>query len=177
LLFLMDGSLVMESLDSLWFFTNVFSPRKQPLLGSASDEIATDNHVKDSPKEELAQPNSPILQNQLNELPTAENLVPIMCPKCDEIEAQTVEPAEMELVEFQRSAQMQERRRTRRRSKRSLNQRRKNILGELDVKDFSGSWMFVETCQHQSIMPSFNDNVAMKLHLKSWAYAVAGTVR
>jgi len=177
LLFLMDGSRVMESLDSLWFFTNVFSPRKQPLLGSASDEIATDNHVKDSPTEELAQPNSPILQNQLNELPTAENLVPVMCPKCDEIEAQIVEPAEMELVEFQRSAQMQERRRTRRRSKRSLNQRRKNILGELDVKDFSGSWMFVETCQHQSIMPSFNDNVAMKLHLKSWAYAVAGTVR
>lgn len=166
----MDGSRVMESLDSLWFFTNVFSPRKQP-LGSASD-------VKDSPKEELPEPNSPTLQNQLNELPTAENLVPIMCPKCDEnIEAQTVEPAEMELLEFQRSAEMQERRRTRRRSKRSLNQRRKNILGELDVKDFSGSWMFVETCQHQSILPSFNDNVAMKLHLKSWAYAVAGTVR
>lgn len=157
----MAGSRVMESLDSLWFFTNVLSPREQSLGSAATDdEITTDNHAKEEPPE----PNTPILQNQLKELSSAA-----------EIEAQEVKPAEMGSPELQRST---ERRRTRRRSKRSLNQRRKNVPGEVDlsVKDVCGCWMFVETCRHQSIMPSFNDNAAMKEHLKSWAYAVAVAV-
>lgn len=160
----MAGSRVMESLDSLWFFNNVLSPRKQSLGSATDDEITTDNHVKEEPPE----PNTPILQNQLKELSSAA-----------EIESQDVKPAEMGSPELQRSMEMKQRRRTRRRSKRSLIQRRKNVSGELDlsVEDVTGCWMFVETCRHQSIMPSFNDTAAMKEHLKSWAYAVAVAVR
>jgi hypothetical protein len=84
----------MESLDSLWFFTNVLSPRKQS-LGSATtdDEITTDNHAKEEPPE----PNTPILQNQLKELSSAA-----------EIEAQDVKPAEMGSPELQRSTEREE---------------------------------------------------------------------
>ncbi|GMY37491.1 WD repeat-containing protein 53 [Fagus crenata] len=186
----MDVSRVIESLDSLWFFTNIISSRNNSLESTSSDGITPQKHVNESSKEELSEPISPILQKQLNVLPNAENLFP-MCPKCGDFEAkiepQMVKLAENEALEFQMSAEKQERRKTRRRSKRSLNPRRK-IIGELDlgldVEELSRIWMFKETCGYERFgdedrnkMPPFNDNVAMKEHLKTWAFAVACTVR
>ncbi|KAK7815910.1 hypothetical protein CFP56_000969 [Quercus suber] len=190
----MDGPWVIESLDSLWFFTNIFAPKNKS-LDSASDGIDTQEHVNDeSSKEESSEPISPILQHHPDELPNDENLDP-MCTKCgefaDEIEPQMANHVEDEVIELKMSAEKEERRKTRRRSKRGLSHRRK-ILGELDlcldVEEVSMFSMFKETCgyrnqsfgdQHRNknLMPSFNDNVAMKEHLKYWAYAVACTVR
>ncbi|KAG6694930.1 hypothetical protein I3842_09G071800 [Carya illinoinensis] len=191
-----EASRVIESFESLWFFTGVFSPINRTSGGSAGDEITAGNHVKESPIEEPQNQNiSPALQNKLNhEFSSAEtSVITFMCPKCGEfaaeiVEPKIVEPVEMDLLEYyQRPIEKQERRRTRRRRKRSKNRRRKT-LGELDLgfdlNEVSDSWMFEETCrypmfedQHPNKLPSFNDDLAMKEHLKSWAHAVACTVR
>lgn len=105
--------------------------------------------------------------------------------------------AEMETpswTEKEERRKMRRRRRSRR-SKRSMKQRRE-ILGELDSLCFDGnevceSWMLEGNCgyyykqssfgggdQHKyKILPPFDDNTAMKEHIKYWAYAVACTVR
>ncbi|KAM1245295.1 hypothetical protein ACFX2I_036511 [Malus domestica] len=169
----MDDSLVAESFDSLWFFGNVFSSK----------------------------PMSPVAQNRRTEPPPRAEISTPMCPKCDEPEI--VEPDSMELVveyydsSSQRSTEKAKRRRRRRRGL----QRKRKILGELDTLGlddraeevgYGNSWSFNRTTEgncgfnnqrfgeHQNAsygMPSISDNMAMKEHLKSWACAVASTVR
>ncbi|KAJ7968746.1 WD repeat-containing protein 53 [Quillaja saponaria] len=186
----MDGSRVIQSFDSLWFFTNIFSPRNVDSVGSAADEITPLNHTKELPKGELCIPNTPIFLNHQNELERAENLI-TRCPKCGdfapELDAERITPVDMEMLEFGRETEKEERKRKRRR-KRSGLIRKRMILGALelgfDVEDFSGSWLFEETCQYQRLasarqlgMPPMSDDMAMKEHLKSWAYAVACIVK
>ncbi|XWS12492.1 hypothetical protein CRYUN_Cryun37aG0093700 [Craigia yunnanensis] len=168
----MDGSKkVMESLDFLWFFNNVLT---LPTFQHKDHAAALD---EDSVEEE--EPS----KHKFQEAPRTEILVP-RCPKCGEvavgIEQQVVQPVKE--VEFAKPTEKPERRRRRR--KRS----KKKVLGELDL-GFHGnlafeSWFSEETygfsnfeSQDYMKMPSLNDGLAMKEHLKSWAYAVACTVR
>ncbi|KAK7359195.1 hypothetical protein VNO77_01145 [Canavalia gladiata] len=55
------------------------------------------------------------------------------------------------------------------------------IHGGFDVKKISGFLKFEEESYKYHIltgkMPSFDDDVAMKQHLKAWAYAVACTIK
>ncbi|KAH0985090.1 hypothetical protein GBA52_012267 [Prunus armeniaca] len=189
----MDGLRVMEeTMDSLWFFSNVFFSSRATILGPIEP-------VEEPVKEECSKPMSPIAQNQQkNSPPEAQMSVPL-CPKCEEPESLKLD---MEVVEYYyspspRSTEKEKSRRRRRRSKRSVQQQRhrREILGELDelglddhVKEvISGSWSssnwmvegncgYNQECQNNT-MPSISDNMAMKEHLKSWAYAVACTVR
>ncbi|KAL3576278.1 hypothetical protein D5086_021561 [Populus alba] len=98
-----------------------------------------------------------------------------------------------EEVEIRKPTKREEKRKRRPRRKRS----KRKILGELDlgfdrsrhcyrfdngfgVFDDRETWrygMFGRQLQHQVKMPPLNDGMAMKEHLKSWAYAVACTVR
>ncbi|OMO76151.1 hypothetical protein CCACVL1_15853 [Corchorus capsularis] len=190
---------VMESLDSLWFFSNVLSftklEPKGDLATTAIDE--EDNIVKEEEEEEeeskeKTQSNS---QNLQNEAPaSSENWVSIRCPKCGEMgvefEQQIMKPVkEVEFAEAEPKEKQPEIRR-RRRSKRRKRSKRK-VLGELDFGFHGGnldseSWFSEESnikgygnfeTQHYTKMPPLNDGLAMKQHLKSWAHAVACTVR
>ncbi|KAJ7947147.1 WD repeat-containing protein 53 [Quillaja saponaria] len=187
----MDGSRVIQSLDFLWFFTNIFSPRNDESVGSADNEITPLNHAKELSNEEFCIPITPICLNQQNELASAENLI-TWCPKCgdfaSEIDEKKVTPVDKEMLEFGRETEMEERKKKRRRRKKSGFNGKRKILGELelgfDVKEIYGSWMFEEACEyqrvasiHQTGMPPLSDDLAMKEHLKSWAYAVACTVK
>ncbi|KAF3451286.1 hypothetical protein FNV43_RR07381 [Rhamnella rubrinervis] len=182
-----DGSQVIESLDSLWFLSNVFSPTSPKPLQELVFEKASE-------------PTSQVLQNQQShESPR--------CTRCGELSAET-EPEmwkpvdDMEVVVEMESPRWTEkeerkkmRRRRTRRSKRSIKQSRE-ILVELDWLCFDGNevcetWILEGNCGYYyeqssfgggdqnkyKILPPFDDNTAMKEHLKSWAYAVACTVR
>ncbi|RDX61849.1 hypothetical protein CR513_59880, partial [Mucuna pruriens] len=129
-----------RSLDSLWFYTNIF----------------TSTDAKECPKTDLEKPNASFLV----ESQKVENLT----PGCDE---------------FGGTSSAFEQVRGRETRKRDKKKRRK--LG-FDVKEVSGYLKFKEEsykhhihmCQNK--MPPFHDDVAMKQHLKSWAYAVACTL-
>lgn len=191
-----DGSRVMESLDSLWFFHNVFSSTSsEPLLLLLREPVLDDEPAQPPPT-------SQNLQNQ--ESPR--------CPRCGELSAE-IKPAEMwkpvleedqevvlemEAPEKEERRQLRRRTRRRRRSKRSAKQKRE-VLGELDLLCFDeyevcetrmaearscgyyqnqiGTFGVCDQNKYYKLLPPFDDNMAMKEHLKWWAYAVACTVR
>ncbi|KAF9672472.1 hypothetical protein SADUNF_Sadunf11G0045300 [Salix dunnii] len=178
----MDGSQLIESLESLWFFTNVVSSRTP----NASNGI----------KEETTQPTSSILQTGQQNHDDHEFLTPA-CAECGGLAAEIEEheadePIVMvEEVEIPKPAKKEEKRKRRPRRKRS----KRKMLGEVDLgvdrrshsyKSGSGFGVFGDKephgmlgrqAQHQVKMPPLNDGMAMKEHLRSWAYAVAWTLR
>ncbi|XWS19729.1 hypothetical protein CRYUN_Cryun31cG0041300 [Craigia yunnanensis] len=169
----MDGSnKVMESLDSLWFFNNVLTlttfQHKDHAAALDEDTVEEEEPSK----------------HRIQGVPSTEILVP-RYPNCGEIavgiEQQIVQPVKM--VEFSKPTEKPERKRRRRR-KRS----KRKVLGELDLgfhgnlaseSSFSEETYGYSNFQSQQYtkMPPLDDGLAMKEHLKSWAYAVACTVR
>lgn len=150
-----DVSNVSERLDSLWFFSNVFS--------TTTKTTRTTTQVSEPVTEEVLKP---VSENQ-----------------------RVVEPPE----ETRGRGKNGKRGRSRR--------KRRVVLADIDLgfSDISkkntkvssseyGSW-FEENCRcfqklgwwclydHYKNMPPLHDNIAMKEHLKSWAYAVACTVK
>ncbi|KAJ6979296.1 hypothetical protein NC653_027449 [Populus alba x Populus x berolinensis] len=231
----MDCSRLIQSLESLWFFTNVVSSRT-PHAGNGTKEESTQptssilqtslqNHDEHSPKheflipkcakcgdfadagngikEESTQTTSSILQTSLqnhDEHPPKHEFLTPKCAKCGDFAAEIEEHdgdikpiVTTEEVEIRKPTKREEKRKRRPRRKRS----KRKILGELDlgfdrsrhcyrfdngfgVFDDRETWrygMFGRQLQHQVKMPPLNDGMAMKEHLKSWAYAVACTVR
>ncbi|XVF87298.1 hypothetical protein PTKIN_Ptkin18bG0108400 [Pterospermum kingtungense] len=176
----MDGSKnVMENLESLWFFYNVLT------LTAYQPQDHASAIVEDTVEEEEEPPKS-LIQGVPS---TAHVLVP-WCPNCGEIavgiEQKVVEPVKME--ETAKPTEKPERsRRRRRRRKRS----KRKVLGELDLgfhgnlasessfseETYGCSNFQIQSQKHYTKMPALNDGLAMKEHLKSWAYAVACTVR
>lgn len=166
----------MESIDSLWFYSNVFCSRTTVSdLGAAISTPIED--VEEPVIEQVLKPVSPIVQDHKNESESeAGNPIPVT-PRCAQV-AEAVEyycpsPREKE----------QRRRRRRSRSKRGLQRNRRKILGELDLgfhakAEVSGSdWILLEENWGYNNQFNLSDNMAMKEHLKTWAYAVACTVR
>ncbi|KAJ6724869.1 hypothetical protein OIU85_022757 [Salix viminalis] len=134
----MDGSQLIQSLESLWFFTNVVSS-------------GTPNAASSGIEEETTQPTSSILQTGLQNHDEREFFTPkwggLAAAEIEEHDGD--EPVVMaEEVEIPKPAKKEEKRKRRPRRKRS---KRK--------------------------MPPLNDGMAMKEHLRSWAYAVAWTLR
>ncbi|KAL4310110.1 hypothetical protein GQ457_01G041720 [Hibiscus cannabinus] len=162
----MDGSKkAMESLDSLWFFDNVLTLPSFLHNKVHADAVPFYEDLVQEEEEEETKP-------EIQDAPSTEILVP-RCPNCGEIAAgiELAKPTE----------KRKRRRRRRRRSKRK-------VLGELDLgfhgKLASESSFSEENIArpdfespHYSKMPPMNDGLAMKEHLKSWAYAVACTVK
>ena len=194
-LFLMEDSGFTEKLDSLWFFSNVLSLRSQS-MASATDEKATQISLHHSPKSEATKPLSIIAQNQKNQTENAEVLVQQRrCLNCGEFAVETEgQIAKTEVLEVLPPVK-EEKRRSKRSFKSCLNQRRR-VLGEsdlqvkglgdmgFDVNVVCGNWVVEEASGYQWFgsphhvkMPPLSDGMAMKHHLKSWAYAVACTVR
>ncbi|WCJ27236.1 hypothetical protein M5689_009000 [Euphorbia peplus] len=65
--------------------------------------------------------------------------------------------------------------------RRKIRRMRRKILGEIDLGinyyELEQNLKCCGTKQHFIKMPPLSDGMAMKQHLKSWAYAVACTVR
>lgn len=146
----MDGSTkVMESLDSLWFFNNGLT---LPTLNDHIDRgVALNEDTVEEEEEEEEEPSK---------------MVP-RCPKCGEIAAGLEQ-------HIMRPTQKPEK----------MKRSKRKVLGELDLgfhgKLASDSSISVETVEHPihyTKMPPLDDGLAMKEHLKSWAYAVARTVK
>lgn len=189
----MDCSDIIESFDSLWFFSNVASSSSRTEKSAhAVNEVA-------AVEEEASKFKNPIEEKKQNESPSDEsNLVP-KCPKCGEFGKEEVEEFAKPREEKKKKKSSSGSSRRKRRSKRSL----RKILGELDhlhlgfdYGNYMDFWLFddeeiIKTGKHKQVlgsgseynqhmnmkMPPLDDNMAMKKHLKSWAYAVASTVR
>ncbi|KAA0057057.1 uncharacterized protein E6C27_scaffold96G002450 [Cucumis melo var. makuwa] len=147
----MEGQQVFENFDSLWFFSTVFSNRTPPVV-----EKPIQNDFVEPLGEEIA---TPITRNEENDVG---------------------EEKEMETEEME-----EKRRKNRGRRSWGLEQRRKFVVGEIDlsyaVKEICECWSFevmrIGGGKKTKKMPSFEDSMAMKEHIRSWAYAVACTVR
>lgn len=174
----------MESLDSLWFYSNVFSSRAS-VSGSGSHFT---NHVKEEHAiEEVLKPVLQIVEDQKIEPESeARDLIPLT-PKCAEVAMSTDKGDVAEVVEYycpsSSPRDKEQRRRRRSRSKRGLQRNKRRILGELDLglhvkaEAAWGDWIFLEENFGYKNQFNLNDNMAMKEHLKTWAHAVACTVR
>ncbi|MED6196382.1 hypothetical protein PIB30_046917, partial [Stylosanthes scabra] len=131
-----EGSRVTQSLNFLWFYTNVFTFTNVPSF--------TDDQCS-SPD------NAPLtLENQHKH-------GEIKCHKCGEIISSSV-------VAFGEESVVVEPKKKRRSNKYSS--RRANVDVVKAMMKFDD--------EHQSkLVPPFDDDEAMKRHLKSWAYTVA----
>ncbi|XP_038895160.1 uncharacterized protein LOC120083464 [Benincasa hispida] len=164
----MEGQQVLENWDSLWFFATVFSNRTPPPPPPPVVENPTQNDFVEPPGEEIATPLTPNEQNNVGDEKKIENGGGFGI----------------------KTEEKEQRRKNRGRRCWGLEQRRK-IVGEMDlsyaVKEICECWLFEETRigggnQYQrkkktKKMPPFEDSMAMKEHIRSWAYAVACTVR
>lgn len=141
----MDGSRVAQTLDSLWFYTNIFACTHYPL----TDQFPPSINAKESPQRDLQKPFTPLLVNHRN----AETLT----PDCHKFGGISSEPG-------------RERRKRERRKRRKWNKLGNNVVDER--VDLWFDKLEEESYKHHE-MPPLDDAVAMKKHLKSWAYAVA----
>lgn len=192
----MDGSRVTQSLDSLWFYTNILTCRLQPSVASLTNQFEPSIHANEPPKRDhLQKPNTPLFP-----LNHSHQNAEKMTPRCQlgEISSAFEEVGSSEMVRKSsgRETEKSRERRKRRKWKKFGVNGTKMILGGLDlgfnVKEVSGFLKFQESSssssphnrryqllstQQQAKLPPFDDDVAMKQHLKSWAYAVACTVK
>ncbi|KAK8608146.1 hypothetical protein V6N13_023577 [Hibiscus sabdariffa] len=159
----------MENFESLWFFNNVLT-LTPPLL------------LQEEEEEETKPSESNILHDAL--AAAAEILVP-RCPNCGEIaDVGVQQQPEVQPVQEAESAKPERKKRGGRRRRRKRSKRK--VLGDQLDLGFYGSCLdsessFSEETKGQQYyymkMLPLNDGSAMKEHLKSWAYAVACTVR
>ncbi|KAF8409081.1 hypothetical protein HHK36_005154 [Tetracentron sinense] len=174
----MDGQMIIESLDSLWFFSNIFSSTTPQPFTSSSDGKTTQSHLKDSPKSDEQVPITPILQKKQIQSLDTEILLQTSSKSSDlTVETEMMKPdmgvlENLELLEEER----------RRRGKRSCKSRAKGRGKSKREQEFSElGYNLIEVGRSGSPspveMPPLSDDMAMKENLKSWAFAVACTVR
>ena len=177
----MNDSKVLESLDNVWWFSNALSSRTHQALDFGSHNggggiTSSEDHFKDTPKPGTTEAiMTPIVQSHQTQITNSE-MVAKKCPKSSNLAVQIFEKEERK-----------------RSSKRKSDQRRRNIIRGLDfdfdhVKKLDGFWMIngeksfgyerYWSQEQVKILPALShDGMAMKEHLKSWAYAVAISVR
>ncbi|KAK2642506.1 hypothetical protein Ddye_024269 [Dipteronia dyeriana] len=204
----MDSSQIIYNLDSLWFFSNIFS------ISTTSQEQVGLGDQEEEEEEEAAKPMNQVEENSQND----ESLVN-KCHKCGEFAAEIeslkvvveqlgskTEERKKELASSSsNSSSSRSRRRSRRRRNKSsnlLHDQRRQVFGDVgfyhngQIESHShveSPWLLLDDHHHHDDttstfgyhdfhnmkmkMPPLNDGMAMKQHLKSWAYAVACTVR
>lgn len=151
-----ENQQLLQNFDSLWFFTSVFSTTTPPSPPPPSVGNSTQTIAVEPPEEEIA---TPIFQKQRN----------------TELEEQRIEEMKTEEKE-----------------EKMRKCKRRKFVGEImdlnyAVKEICecNNWLVFEEKstwkgnyeQRKKKMPAFEDSMAMKQHIKSWAYAVACTVR
>lgn len=156
---------MIQSLDSLWYFSNSLSGARR-ILGPAVDH---EKHAETEP--------AGTIEGEAE----VESSEQGHCHECSGGEELAEDKAEEERSSSSSGGRRVRMRRRRRRRKTggkmgSSDERGRKVLGELDV-GFNGwtrdqqLWLVVDG------MPPLSDRTAMKEHLKCWAHAVACTVR
>ncbi|KAH7651443.1 hypothetical protein IHE45_20G057700 [Dioscorea alata] len=149
--------MILESLDSLWFFSNILSASSSPIpcTNAITIKLQTSN----------SQPHHPVNTLKTTKLET-------------DVDVQVL-PLKPEKPKKLRA--------TKEKEKQKLKHQKNDIedglveelvflglsLQQLSVKQRMKTGMAFHCCS----MPPLNDGLAMKKHLKSWAHAVACTVR
>ncbi|KAK3431171.1 hypothetical protein EUGRSUZ_E02767 [Eucalyptus grandis] len=177
----------VESLDSLWFFSNVLS-RARPLSPAAEAEETEEKggggeppvkNQADGPEDETARA-KPVATTTADSLPR--------CPRCGNLDAEVAELAVMkssavETVGTPESAEegsklneWARRSKRRQRSRRMFRERRRSENRFLVDHRRQGSGV-ASGVQTVKKMPPLSDGIAMREHLRSWAIAVASAVK
>ncbi|KAK7247189.1 hypothetical protein RIF29_42066 [Crotalaria pallida] len=153
----MDPSKITQCLETLWFYSNILTggstqTHDNPVVALAPSEITPSIHA-----------------SNVNEPPKTE----------EEIEPaeRVVEVVECSIMDTQKSEEA--------RKKRKRNRPGEKFGFHNDHGDFyrSGRSSFIHeryemlALHYESHLPPFEDSVAMKMHIKSWAHAVARSVR
>ncbi|KAG2410285.1 uncharacterized protein HKW66_Vig0009500 [Vigna angularis] len=153
----MDGSRVAQTLDSLWFYTNIFACTHHP-LAPLTDQFSPSINARESPQRDLQKPFTPFLVNQQDEHRNVETLT----PDCHKFGGISSEPGR----------ERRKRERKKRRKWNSVVDERVDLwFDKLEEESYKHHEML--DIQQRTKMPPLDDAVAMKKHLKSWAYAVA----
>ncbi|KAJ1426146.1 hypothetical protein SESBI_10532 [Sesbania bispinosa] len=164
----MDASRVTQCLDSLWFYTNILTRTNHP-LPSLTDQF----------EPHFQKPITPLLL--LNQKHDESQKVGNLCHRVGEISSASEEVVRVMPGQSERKTERRKRRKWKKYGKNGKNE----ILGGLDlgfdVKEVRGFLKFQKGSykyqMQQTEIPPFDDDVAMKQHLKSWAYAVACSVK
>ncbi|KAJ0986337.1 hypothetical protein J5N97_004693 [Dioscorea zingiberensis] len=173
--------MILENLDSLWFFSNILLPSTSsfpiPCNHGNTRKLETDftdnpNPPEQTPTSTSAQLLDPHTVDILNTLKAAESGTDL------EAQVQTSKPEIEEHPEMPKNS----------RATRKQKKHQKKTVDVEVVEEF----VFLGLSLHQlsekqrmrtrrslycCSMPPLSDGLAMKEHLKSWAYAVACTVR
>lgn len=177
----MEGEKVMESLDCLWFFSNVMhAPRTQ-----LTEVHSTKEDLQEEIDEKVKTPSEPI-----EILETKRDVGFDEVSKCGRNGGSRLRD------EKENSEGRKVRKATKKRSKKILQETWPFPTDNKDVNvndyeelgfdfrfDLSEICMMIEGYErfngkrHGKMMPPLSDGMAMKKHLKSWAYAVACNVR
>lgn len=180
----MDNEKILESLDSNWFFSNVFNPPSFPPC-----------NFKEPPPPDLKQPEPNIQIHQTQHFQSLSTQ--IQTPPLSEASTQIFQEEPSGMLEQARTDTRISKQGSKRRGNRVCMQdcEKMKVFLELgfvlvevasegrsssDVPrvrrtrdEFERSRSLTFHCR----MPPYNDGLVMKKHLRSWAYAVACTVR
>ncbi|KAF8028619.1 hypothetical protein BT93_E1299 [Corymbia citriodora subsp. variegata] len=190
----MEGSSwAVESLDSLWFFSNVLS-RARPLSPAAEPEETEEKgggggkpvkNQANGPEDEAARA-KPVATTTEDSLPR--------CPRCGNLDAGVMKSFAVEAVGTPGSAEEEPKLKEKMRRSRRRQRSRRTFSGELDLgcygEEFSGfeenrflvnrrrrGFGVASGVQAMKEMPPLSDGIAMREHLRSWAIAVACAVK
>lgn len=179
-LFVMEDSGFTERLESLWFFSNVLSLTNQSMATDTVEKFP-ESSLNHSPKPESTKAFTTVPRNQKIETDNAEVVVQLQrCPDCVELGAETeIQVEKTEVFEVLQQPVKDENRRRRRSKRRAVWESDLEVKMGFSVNVVSGNRVVEEASGHHSHvkMPPLSDGIAMKQHLKYWAYAVACTVK
>ncbi|KAM7530479.1 hypothetical protein LguiB_033889 [Lonicera macranthoides] len=181
---MMEDLNLIESVDALWFFANVFSSSIAKPMSIVSDDHDEESRKSNTPKSDPSKPTTPILEIHQTHIPI-DDIVVEESPKCGDFAAENGELKETE--------QQEEKRIKKKRRVKSDFDTRRRVVNWLDfgneIDEFCMRMMMMDDdgkstgCIYgndgkiMGTMPSFSDEMAMREHLKSWAYSVACAVK
>ncbi|CAN1327647.1 hypothetical protein LINPERPRIM_LOCUS34218, partial [Linum perenne] len=162
-------------LESLWFFTPVFSSPPQPTLFQEPEKQSNNNPIV-------------VEISEINQ-DDSKKVVAQTSPEEEEETGMNynAEEVRVEIVVFVSKPETASERK--RRVARRWRSKKKTILRELDLcfdsfcyktygeLGFGRLYGYTAAEQRKKMMPPLNDSVEMKRHLKSWAHAVACAVK
>ncbi|XP_017698786.1 uncharacterized protein LOC108511380 [Phoenix dactylifera] len=187
----MDDEIILESLGSLWFFSNILSPSSPITCINAKN--THDSHPSDPRKPKQPGPTTQILQS--HQLKSPDICVQAVGKGAGSGE-QATKPENHEASKYPKESFMEQRKKksNREQGMKKLHRFKEEFtvlglsFGELGPdgrRPFYTSWKQQRMARSYGLrqpfrchnMPPLSDGLAMKEHLKSWAHAVACTVR
>ncbi|CAN0853538.1 hypothetical protein LINGRAHAP2_LOCUS5655 [Linum grandiflorum] len=170
---------LIESLDSLWFFSTVFDDPSSPIIPAAA---------KSDHQMVVAEPEKQSKADTEVKIPTFPEEETIKSPPAPPAPAEDAE-VRVEVVVFESKPETAAERRKRLARRWRSKKKTVIVLSEVDLcfdyfyyKNYAAELSFASlygfpAAERRKKMPALNDSLEMKRQLKSWAHAVACTVK